>query len=76
MQACPSELGVPTGLEPLLQQLLCHCSLVPLQLLPLPFLCIQVSGLLLKRSGDWKRSLGVIGTGMEEVGGGVQGRPS
>ncbi|KAL0605052.1 hypothetical protein AAY473_027050 [Plecturocebus cupreus] len=53
VQACPSELGVPTGLEALLQQLLCHCSLVPLQLLPLPLLCIHVSGLLLEKSGDW-----------------------
>lgn len=46
VQARPSDLGIPTGLEPLLKQLLCHCSLVPLQLAPLPLLGIHVSGLL------------------------------
>lgn len=50
VQACPSELGIPIGLEPLSKQLLCHCRLVPLQLVPLPFLSIHVSGLLLEKS--------------------------
>ena len=78
MQACPSELGVPTGLEPLLQQLFCHCSLVPLQLLPLPILCIHVSGLLLEKSGDWGGEI-IFRRGWNWDGGGrggAQDRPS
>lgn len=50
VQACPSELGISTGLEPLSKQLLRHCSLVPLQLVPLPLLSIHVSGFLLEKS--------------------------
>lgn len=65
VQACPSELGIPTGLEPFSKQLLCHCSLVPLQLVSLPLLSIHVSGLLLEKSGVWGREiiLGVAETG-------------
>lgn len=74
VQACPSELGIPTGLEPFSKQLLCHCSLVFLQLVPLPLLSIHVSGLLQEKSRVWGREiiLGIGGDGNGESGGRVQ----